>query len=158
MLICEIKENLVRVFVDKGFACVPLSSKEVHSALKSAFPLGRLKRIRNEKIDIIEFQFDKYGRPKFVINFGVVPEDGVTLPWGAHIDRDEVDASACPEAFRLYNSTFIKRWFQLGFFAPKTGFAVRALVDTTIKLSQEILEWFDSKAVGKHMRKSGINA
>jgi len=121
--------------------------------MKTAFPLGCLKRKRGTKLDVIEFQFDKYRRPRFVINFGVVPEGGVTLPWGVHLDQNVAGVSALSDAYRLYSSSFRQRWFQLAVFSPRNEKAISHLVDKVIVLSNEINDWYESGAVGKHMKK-----
>lgn len=157
-LIRDLEKRLVPIFIKEGFLHIPLSPEEARSEVKAAIPLGRLKRNRNGNLDVIEFQFDKYGSPKFVINIGVAPEGGVDSTWGQHFHRDEIDACNCPEAYRLYSSTFVSLWFQIGIFTPKTEPAAKKLVDQVIGLSSEVMTWFESKTVGKHMRRCGINA
>ena len=107
--------------------------------------MGRLKRRRGNGLDVIEFQLDKYGGPKFVINFGVVPEDGVTLPWGIHLDQNIADVSALFESYRLYSSSMRTRWFTLGLFSSKNEQSITRIVDNAIMLSSEINYWFESK-------------
>lgn len=158
ILIRDLEKRLAPTFIMEGFSCVPLSPADARSELKIAFPLGRLKRNRDGNLDLIDIQFDKYGSPRFVVNIGIAPEAGVVSTWGQHFHRDEIDAGNCPEAYRLYSSTFISRWFRLGFFTPKTEAAAKKLVDQVIGLSSEAMMWFDSKKVGKHMRRCGINA
>lgn len=80
MLAREVQQRLTEVFLEKGFSPVPLRVEEANAEMKTAFPLGRLKRQRGSKLDVVEFQFDKYRRPRFVINFGVVPEEGIAVP------------------------------------------------------------------------------
>jgi hypothetical protein len=153
ILIRDVQQRLTEVFLEKGFSPVPLPAEEANSEMKTAFPLGRLKRKRGNKLDVIEFQFDKYRRPRFVINFGVVPEEGITLPWGVHLDQDVAGVSALSDAYRLYSSSFRQRWFQLGLFSPRNEKAVSRLVDKAIVLSNETNDWFESGTVGKHMNK-----
>ena len=156
ILLQEIKNRLLPIFTEKGFTLFPLSSEEASSELKKAFPLGRLKRARAEELDIIEIQFDKKGKPKFVINFGIVPEGGVTLPWGEYLHQDKADVSALSNAYRLYSSSGRKRWFKPSFFSNNSKDTLKKLVDKSIELSVEIEEWFNSKVIGKHMIKFGL--
>lgn len=43
-----------------------------------------------ERDEIIEVQFDKHNRPKFVLNFGVVPENGIIDAYGRFVGRENV--------------------------------------------------------------------
>lgn len=153
----DVGDRLTDVFFEKGFSLVSLPPEEAKSEIKVAFPLGRLKRMRDRNLDVVEFQFDKYGMPKFVINFGVVPPGGVTLPWGDHLDQNVADVSALSEAYRLYSSSFRSSWFELGFLSPKNEQAIQSLVDKAVMLSSEINDWFERKVVGRHMKKFGIS-
>jgi hypothetical protein len=158
ILVQDVGDRLTDAFINKGFSLVPLPPEEANSELNKAFPLGRLKRMQGNNLDVIEFQFDKHGRPKFVINFGVVPAGGVTLPWGDHLDQNVADVSALSEAYRIYNSSLRARWFELGLLSPKNEHAIKSLVDKAIMLSNEINNWFECKTVGKHMKKFGLPA
>lgn len=158
ILVQNVGDHLTDIFVKKGFSVVLLPPDEAKSELKIAFPLGRLKRARGHNLDVIEFQFDKYRKPKFVINFGVVPPGGVTLPWGDHLDQNAADVSALPEAYRLYSSSLKARWFELGLFSSKNEQAITSLVDNAIMLCDEINTWFECQTVGKHMKKFGLSA
>ncbi|MEW5250840.1 DUF4304 domain-containing protein [Microbulbifer sp. 2201CG32-9] len=157
LLIEELASRLLEPWLKKGFGLVSLGSDEKGAELETAFPLGRLKKDRNGDIEIIEVQFDKYGAARFVINFGIVPKEGVELPWGQHLDRHQADASALPEAYRLYRRPFLDGWFGLNFFSPKGRDAVKSIVDTAIGISSEMEEWFRSKAVGRHMKRFGMH-
>ena len=153
ILVREVQQRLTEVFLEKGFSPVPLRSEELNSEMKAAFPLGRLKRKRGNKLDVVEFQFDSYRRLSFVINFGIVPEEGVTVPWAGHIEQD-VAGPVWPDDYRLYSSSFRMRWFKLGLFSLQNEKAISRLVDRAIALSGEINNWFESGTVGKHMRQS----
>lgn len=166
IMVREVQQRLTEVFLEKGFSPVPLRPEELNSEMKTAFPLGRLKRKRGNKLDVVEFQFDKYRRPRFVINFGIVPEEGITYPWGVNVEQDvarlvpdvhveqDVATPVWPDDYRLYSSTFRMRWFKLGLLSAKNEKAISRLVDKAIALSGEINNWFESGTVGKHMRQS----
>jgi hypothetical protein len=155
-LVQNVRNRLANLFLERGFSLIPLPPKETNSELKKAFPLGRLKRKRANQLDVIEFQFDKYGKPKFVINFGIVPEGGVNLPWGDFLDQDAADVSSLSDAYRLYSSTFRARWFELGLLSSKDEQGIIGLVDKAIMLSNEVDDWFESKTIGAHMREFGL--
>ena len=157
-LIETLRKRLLPVFLEIGFSCLPLPPEEANSVeMREAFPLGRLKRERNGKMDVVEIQFDKNNRPRFVINFGTVPEEGVTTPWGHFISRDEADPSGLPVAFRLYSSALRARWFEFGLFSAKNDEAIDKIADKSIKLSGEIKKWFEEDLVGTHMRNFGLD-
>lgn len=157
ILEADLRTRLTNVFIQKGFFVAPLPPEESNSELKMAFPLGRLKRLRGEDLDIIEFQFDKHGRPRFVINFGTVPRGGVSLPWGGYLDRDEADVSSFFDAYRLFSSPLRSGWFAPGWLSTKSDQTVRRLVDKAIRLSGEVNHWFESGTVGKHMKPFGLS-
>ena len=149
----ELQNRFVKAFVEKGFASGPVPTGGKSSPdPRSIYPLGQLTRLRGNDLNIIDVQFDKYRTPKFVINFGIIPENGVYTTWGEHVERDIASAYDAPERCRLYNSTFGMRWFAIGFFSSKSRQSIERLVDKAVELSPEIDAWFSSKVVGKHMR------
>lgn len=157
ILLSDIQNRLLKVFVDSGFVVFPLTPEEQKSSeIKKAFPLGRLKRVNGKKLEIVEIQFDKYGKTKFVINFGVAPEEGVILPW-TRIEQNDADVSALSEAFRLYSRSIYPSWFELGILSEETEENVKKIVSKAIDLYPEIETWFSTRVIGKHMRKFGFN-
>ena len=154
-LVAEVRDQLVGFFAERGFSVVPLPDDENTSDLKAAFPLGRLVRPRDGGLDLVEFQFDKRGEPKFVVNFGVVPENGVTLPWGDHLDQDSADASALPDAYRLYSSSVRKRWFGPSLLSGSGEAAAERIVRFAAPLMSEVVGWFEARTVGRHMVECG---
>lgn len=158
ILIKDVQNRLQKIFIGDGFRHYSLSKKELNSELKKVFPLGRLKRNRDKYIEIIEFQFDKFGKPKFVINFGIIPENGVDLPWGAHLNQDEADCSALLESYRLYSCPILEKWFGLGLFSAKNDESLKIITNKAIELSSEIFDWFQYRKVGRHMKKFGLLA
>jgi len=158
VLVNEVRIRLGDKFLACGFSFTSLQPSEQNRELKTAFPLGRLKRTRGDQLDLVEFQFDKHGKPRFVINFGIAPSQGVLLPWGVHLDQHALDVAALPEAYRLYSSTCFSRWFQSGFFWPKSERSMLRIVDQSVLFANEIFTWFENQTVGRHMRKFGWRA
>jgi len=157
ILLQDVQNRLLKIFIDKGFVIFPLTPEEQKSTeIKNAFPLGRLKRVNGKKLEIVEIQFDKHGKTKFIINFGVVPEEGVILPW-TRIEQNDADVSALSEAFRLYSRSIYPSWFEFGILSEETEENVKKLVSKAIELYPEIETWFSTRVVGKHMRKFGFN-
>lgn len=152
----ELRQQLLRKFVERGFYVVPLSEDEQDTELEEIFPLGRLKRSREDVLEIVEVQFGKYKRPRFVLNFGAAPAGGIVLPWGHHIGQHDADPSGLDEAGRLFSSSIWPIWFGLGPLSRKDGEAIKSLVARATNLSCEIDEWFESKSFGRHTRKFGL--
>jgi hypothetical protein len=144
------------MLVAHGFARYPLSTKERDSAeMQTAFPFGRMKRARGSELEILEIQFDKRGGARFVVNFGKVPPEGVSLPWG-HFGQNEISASGLPNAFRLYSVAMWSKWFSLGWLARNYNARATDVVSRAIALYPEVESWFVSSAVGPHIRKFGF--
>lgn len=71
----------------------------------------RFMRKYGEKLELLEIQFDKYGRPKFVINLGVVPSQGVDY-YGYHYAQENAGIAHLPQWARLCTRRFWGRsWF-----------------------------------------------
>ena len=68
-----LKEHVVPVLRSNGF--------------KGSFP--HFRRNTGQQIDLITFQFDKYGGG-FTVEVAVSPLEGVTLAWGEHVPAAKV--------------------------------------------------------------------
>jgi Ni,Fe-hydrogenase III small subunit len=49
------------------------------------------RRIRSTEAQIVEIQWEKYGNPRFVVNFGRCPKDGVVFR-GEHFPVEKIYA------------------------------------------------------------------
>ena len=74
-IVKALKEIVVTKLRKKGF--------------KGSFP--HFRRLCNEKIDLLTFQFDKWGGG-FIIEISKCPPDGITTHWGKHIPPNKVKA------------------------------------------------------------------
>ncbi len=121
---------------------------------QTAFPFGYIKRARGSHHESIEIQLDKYGRARFVLNCGIVPPQGVDLPWG-HLDQDKASASDLPEAYRLHSCKGCMRWFSPPWFAWPHDLEsrVKKAVAQAASLCSEVEVWFATRRVGPHMRR-----
>ncbi|WP_343639632.1 hypothetical protein [Roseateles sp.] len=123
--------------------------------MQTAFPLGRFQRQDGLNLQLVEIQLDKRGAPKFVINVGIAPPGGVTLPWG-HFEQSQLNVSSLSNAFRLYRNPRWQQWFGEGFFPlNRSGRLSSAVADATAAV-QEIDDWFRHGTIGKHMRRFGL--
>jgi len=71
-LIEFIREHVVPELLSLGFSQQDLQTRDEDSP--RYYPLKCFKRDRDGNLDLILFQFDKYGDPKFHIRLGVIPE------------------------------------------------------------------------------------
>ena len=72
------------------------------------------RRIGTEVVHVLEIQWDKYHRPKLVLNFSEVPLEGVDFG-GKWMEATDVRAVHCGSYLRLVRNQgrFTYRWFQL---------------------------------------------
>jgi len=155
LLIGALQEGLVPVLLQKGFAQIPLH--RTSPEMERAFPFGYMRRVKQSRHESVEIQLDKRGGAKFVLNFGVVPTEGVDLPW-AHIDQDKASASDLPEAYRLHSCRGCMRWFSPPLLAWPRDLKsrTRKAVDQAVSLYPEVEIWFASGKVGPHIRRFGF--
>jgi len=156
LLLSEMERRFIPFLIQQGFVQHGLTSSEQGSSeLLLAFPLGYLKRPRGDSLELIEVQFDKNGRARFVINVGVVPPEGVTLPWG-HFTQNDVRASGLPESYRLYSRRGSMTWFSTGWYPFSAELRAAKTVDRAIDLYDEVNLWFSAQTVGPHLRRLGV--
>ncbi|MED4015210.1 DUF4304 domain-containing protein [Sutcliffiella cohnii] len=74
---------------------------------KGSFP--HFRRISKDKIDLMTFQFDRYGGG-FVIEVGVCPSEGITHSWGEKVLPNKVTAHDLHNKFRLKETK--GQWFR----------------------------------------------
>ena len=74
-MIAALREMVVPVLRDMGFS--------------GSFP--DFRRIRDSQIDLLTFQFNRYGG-SFVVEIAFCAPDGFTTHWGKHIPPNEVQA------------------------------------------------------------------
>lgn len=122
---------------------------------QTAFPVPRLIRLKGDQLELVEIQFDKHGAPRFILNFGIVPEGGVTLPWG-HFGPAEVGASSLPRACRLYSRRLLLKWFGLGLFPRDIRRRATKSALRATSLIPEVLRWFETSEMGPHIGVFGI--
>ncbi|MGG1680251.1 DUF4304 domain-containing protein [Neobacillus sp. NRS-1170] len=74
-MVSSLKKIVIPILRENGF--------------KGSFP--HFRRIKENKIDLLTFQFDRYGGG-FVIEVAVCPPDGVTTHWGKIVPPNKVTA------------------------------------------------------------------
>lgn len=73
----------------------------------------RFWRIKGDAAHLFDIQWEKYGRPRFVVNFGRCPATGLIIR-GKHYAPQDVLASWAPEGGRLQPQpgTSSRSWFR----------------------------------------------
>jgi hypothetical protein len=114
---------------------------------RSTFPFGTLIRKLDTASDIIEIQFDKYSRPRFIINFRKDPPEFIEV-------RTVNGNLKCVETYRLHPRPKSAGWFTI-----RTLFGLRSsetcakeAVDQLMNLFPEVENWFKDRALGEHLR------
>lgn len=72
------------------------------------------RRYATDAVHVFDIQWDKYHRPKFVINFSEAPLDGVDF-CGKQMEAKDIMTSHCGTYYRLNRGPgkFASNWFQL---------------------------------------------
>jgi hypothetical protein len=113
------------------------------------YPFRRI----NHCHQLVEIQFDKHQKPKFVINFGEVPNEGIIDSYGRNRPAELVSVCELQDSGRLYKSCLGKCWF-----SPNRWFGLRSL-ETSIFAETQLLKklfvqvelWFDNKQKGSNI-------
>ena len=144
----ELKNRFYPFVAERGFQI-----DMTHSPFSVDF-----RRITAERIDIFEIQWEKSGRPRFVINFGQCPPSGV-FHFGEAVPPNRVLCYMGSSSGRLYAQQGSGRgaWFRQdrSFFRrvvlrhrPRPAADV---VDELLCLFPELEESFQQQRLGPHM-------
>lgn len=112
------------------------------------------RRVRDESDDLIEVQFDKYGRPRFVLNFGSVPADGIIDAYGRFVPTKDVRIAQLVQHGRLHAFPYSTIWFRpntlLGFRSDEV--AVNKVISHFIFLTEQVERWFRTGVSGPNLQ------
>jgi len=145
----EIKRRFFPAMTAKGF------SADMRDA---PFFVG-FRRMTPEAIYVCDIQWEKYGRPRFVINFGKCSLAGV-ICHGQPVRPEDVTASVTPLLGRLApgRHSTVGGWFRqdrplienilhLSRLRPPAE-----VVTTLLTLFHEVEDWWQDGSVGPHVR------
>lgn len=90
---------------------------------KGSFP--HFRRKQETHIDLITFQFNRYGG-SFVVECTICPPKGVTMSWGEHIPPNKVTAHDMSERYRLQHEQSSSPWFDYELFETTEQFEMLA--------------------------------
>jgi hypothetical protein len=130
-------------------------SEFVHRLSFESEPGGALQfpfRRRNpQKHDLIDVQFDKYHRPRFILNFGQVGLDGLIDAYGRYIKVDDVRIYHLVEGGRLNARPrlVLEHWFGVGPPAVRPVESAADLeIEKLIRLFPQVERWFTTGRIG----------
>jgi len=152
MLKAGCKNLLLPHLADHGFHKALKREDDPTWSPTAIWPYGKLERRRNGYREIIEIQFDKNSYPAIRLSFGKIPEAGIESQSESFVDADFASSANLPIYYDLYSSRYFKRWFKLGLFTPKTKKSMDQLIHQIVRFSDEIILWFDTGKLGKHVR------
>ncbi|MDP3858018.1 MAG: hypothetical protein Q8Q73_09710 [Stagnimonas sp.] len=143
--------NPLREAVKRRF--YPFAESSGFLRAKSSHPhFTSFRRVRGDIAQVFDIQWDKYGRPSFVINFGEVclnePESSAAA----------VETQHCPALLRLIPDKGSPRWWRLRkpwLEALATGrlrHEPNDVVDQVITYFMEAETWWAEKVEGPHVR------
>src|SRR5882724_9600752 len=127
LLLGALREGLVPLLLERGFAQSPLHKERRSREMETAFPFGYIKRARGSHHESIEI----------------------------HLDQYKASASDLPEAYRLHSCKGCMRWFSPPWFAWPHDLEsrVKKAVAQAASLCSEVEVWFATRRVGTHMRR-----
>ncbi|MGE0269380.1 MAG: DUF4304 domain-containing protein [Candidatus Omnitrophota bacterium] len=147
-----LRQEITRVFIPR--------------AQKAGFDLDRknspvfieFRRIDGDIVHLFDIQWEKYGRPRFVVNFGTCPAAGMETG-GKHYPPSEVSAGWTPVRGRLQpgRGSTTSNWFcqDRPLWRRLFGKNLRSpaeVVSLLIKLFEELETFWKTGAVGPHLR------
>ena len=117
------------------------------------------RRFNAKTVQVFDIQWDKYNRPKFVINFSEAPLGGVDF-FGTWMDSRDISPVHCGSYLRLVRDQerFTYRWFQLRrplleqLMSLKRNYEPEEIASQVVNRFHEIEEWWANKTRGKHVK------
>jgi len=126
---------------------------------KSRSPLETIfRRMTAEKVHVCELQWDKYGGPCFVLNFGEGPIGGVEVR-GVHVPSAEFEPHQSESLGSLQprRGPHVRSWFRLkkpllqAITSRSRWYPPEIVVAQLIDLFAEVEAWWSEKRVGPHL-------
>jgi len=144
----ELERRFFSVLQDRGFA---LDSRD-------APQLTQFRRSVGEEVHILEIQWEKYGSPTFVINFGTCPASGLDTPRG-HFPPEAVYVGWLKESGRLQprRGHSSRNWFSQSkpwLQRVLSGSRLRppeGVVDDLLGLFPEVEHYWTDGTIGAHV-------
>lgn len=111
-----------------------------------------------KSVHVFDVQWDKYGKPRFVVNFGEAPTEGV-LRYGVPVEARNVEVFDCKPMLRLQRRRggSMGCWFQLRrpvlrqLLTFQREYTPEEVVREVLVIFSEAEEWWSSRAKGRHI-------
>jgi hypothetical protein len=115
-------------------------------------------RLRGPTVQVFDIQWEKYGRPCFVVNFGEAPSGGAVFD-GQLVPADKLQPAQCRLNGRLqrWRGGSLRTWFQLSKPWSETLRTLRwtytpdEVVAQLIRSFAELEAWWETKHAGRHV-------
>jgi len=116
------------------------------------------RRVRSGRLEVFDIQWDKYNRPRFIVNFANCDAEGVVFA-GSKVLPDDVHPSQCSRPGRLGpgDQRTTRGWFcqDRNFLARLVGFnkliPAANVVRQLTEMFSELEEYWDSGHISKHI-------
>ena len=116
------------------------------------------RRTRGQEVHVFDIQWDKYGAPRFVINFGEAPSTGVEIS-GELVRPDHLETYHCSRRGRLQRKRggSMGTWFQMrkpfieAFTSLRWDYRAEEVVAQVITSFHELETWWERKHEGPHV-------
>jgi hypothetical protein len=155
LLIRSIQAHLMPVLIGQGFEVVPLVTRgPVDREFVLTLPLGRLRRIRDSKVDLVEIDFARHRRAAFRINAGVAPKNGLITLTG-HWPAQDLYVEWLNEFFVMYTYPRWSIWFSVWRWPwrPPSQHDYDKLAQRVASFIPELESALREGSLGPHMRK-----
>lgn len=155
LLIESLRTHLLPVLTKRGFEVAPLAHRgPIDREFVLTLPLGRLRRTREGKVDLVEIDFAKHRRPAFRVNVGVAPQAGLMTLTG-HWPADDLYVEWLNEFFIMYASPRWQTWFSVRrrFYRPRMQGDYDKLALRVADLVPELELALREGKLGPHMRR-----
>lgn len=148
--------TLRRALRDTFFPCVEKMGFEIDKSLQPQFTTFR--RITAKSVHVFDVQWDKSGKPRFVINFGEAPAEGV-LRYGVPVEARNVEVFDCKPMLRLQRRRggSMGCWFQLRrpvllqLLMLQREYTPEEVAREVLAVFPEAEKWWASRAEGRHI-------
>ncbi|KQZ40063.1 DUF4304 domain-containing protein [Duganella sp. Root1480D1] len=134
----------------------PYAESQGFKRAKSSHPqFTSFRRFQGERIHVFDVQWDKYGRPRFIVNFGEANVNNVGVP------KMEVETQHCNHMYRLQRKKggSYSCWFQLrkpwleALSSRRLKYQPEEVVDQLIAYFLEMEAWWSDKLEGPHVQR-----
>lgn len=141
-----VKERIFPLFEAKG-----LQRAKGRNPLVCEF-----KRLTHHEIWVVAIQWEKYGKPRFVVNFDKFPRTGIR--WNStDYSADEIDSSFAHCRLQPRSGTLTSSWFRQDrslLASLMSGSRLRPekeVVDELVSMIEEIFDYLGNDSVGNHI-------